>query len=67
MYMRVAKFMIPKDICASLSGHALVCAYTRIALNLMRSLDGAYPNRLREKRIICEERIEFNDLRRSSS
>ena len=71
--MRVAKFMIPKDIaqpsyvfassevhdtqrhCAALLGHAHVCAYTRIALNLMRSLNGAYPNRLRKKRIYAKE------------
>ena len=31
--------MLPKYICAALSGHAHVCAYTRIALNLMRSLN----------------------------
>ena len=42
--MRVVKFMIPKDICAALLGHAHVCAYTRIALNLMRSLNGTYPS-----------------------
>ena len=47
--MRVAKFMIPKDICAALSSHAHVRAYTRIALNLMCSLNGAYPNCLRKK------------------
>ena len=64
--MPVAKFMIPKDICAALSGHAHVCAYTRIALNLMRSLNRAYPNRLRKKNI-CEECIEINDMRRSSA
>ena len=46
--MGVAKFMIPKDICAALSGYAHVCAYSRIALNLMRSLNWAYPNRLRK-------------------
>ena len=49
--MRVAKFMIPQDICAALSGHAHVCPYTQIALNLMHSLNEAYPNRLRKKSI----------------
>ena len=50
--MRAAKFMIPQDICAALSGHAHVCAYTQIALNLISSLNGAYPNR--GKKYICE-------------
>ena len=40
--------MLPKYICAALSGHAHVCAYTRIALNLMRNLNGAYSNHLRK-------------------
>ena len=53
--------MIPNDICAALSGHAHVCAYTRIALNLMRSLKGSA-----EKKYKCEERIEINDMHRSS-
>ena len=47
--MQVAKFMILKGICAALLGHAHVCAYTRIELNLMHSLNGAYPNRLQKK------------------
>ena len=64
--MRVAKFMIPKDICPALSGHAHVWAYTRIALNLMRSLNGAYPNRLRKK-VYMRRSIEIKDMRRSSA
>ena len=64
--MRVAKFMILKDICTALSGHVHVCAYTRITLNLMHSLNGTYPN-LCGKKYICEEHIENNDMRRSSA
>ena len=62
--MRVAKFMIPQDICAALSGHAHVCAYTQIALNLISSLNGAYPNRL-GKKVYMRRSIEINDMRRS--
>ena len=47
--MRVAKIMISKYICTALSGHAHGCVYTRIALNLMCSLNGAYPNCLPKK------------------
>ena len=47
--MRVAKFMIPKDICVALSEHANLCMNTRIAHNLMPSLNGANPNRLQKK------------------
>ena len=61
--MRVAKFTIPKDICVALSGHAHVCAYTRIALNLMRSLNRVIQT-VCGKKYICEERIEINDMRR---
>ena len=63
--MRVAKFMILQHICAALSGHAHVCVYTLIALNLMRSLNGAYPNRLRKK-VYMRRSTEINDMRRSS-
>ena len=63
--MLVAKFMIPQDICAALSGHAHVCANTRIALNLMRSLNGAYPNHL-WKKVYMRRSIEINDMCRSS-
>ena len=49
--MRVAKFMIPKDFCAALLGHEDACASTLIVLNLMCSLNGAYPIRLRKKSI----------------
>ena len=52
--MRVAKFMILKDICAALSGHAHIWAFTQIALNLMSSLNGAYPNSLQQKSIYAK-------------
>ena len=40
--------MLPKYICAASSGHVHACPYTQIALDLMHSLNGAYPNRLRK-------------------
>ena len=52
--MPVAKFKILKDICAAFSGHAHVCVCTRITLNLMRSLNGVYPNHLRKKNIYAK-------------
>ena len=44
--MRSAYVMLPKYICAASSGHVHACPYTQIALDLMHSLNGAYPNRL---------------------
>ena len=49
MYQGVAYFMLPKYICAALLGHTHVCAYERIALSFIRSLNRAHPNRLRKK------------------
>ena len=51
--------MIPKDICAALSGHAHACASTRIAINLMRSLNGAYLNRLWKKSIYAKSEYKL--------
>ena len=53
--------MRPKYIYAALSGHIHVCAYTWIALNLMRS------RKTSAEKGICEKRIEVNDMRRSST
>ena len=60
--MRIAYFMLPKYICAALLGHAHVCAYERIALSLMRSLNRAHPNRLREKSIYANSVLLDNHV-----
>ena len=53
--------MRPKYISPAFSGHAHVRAYTWIVLNLMSSLNGAYPNRLRKrehaKLTTCADRL----------
>ena len=53
--------MRSKYICAALSGHIHVCAYTWTALNLMRS------RKTSAEKGICEKRLEVNDMRRSSA
>ena len=53
--------MRPKYICAALSGHIHVCAYTWITLYLMRS------RKTSAEKGICEKRIVVNDMRRSSA
>ena len=53
--------MRPKYICAALSGHIHVCAFTWTALNLMRS------QKTSAEKGICEKRIVVNGMRRSSA
>ena len=65
--MLAASFMQPKYLCPALSGHAHICAYTRVALNLIQPVSAQSErdmyNRLQKKIVI--EVIQVNDMRRS--